>query len=119
MQSSKRKNAPSSTTSAAPFKKPAYSPASNSKVAELQTVRKYIEKCMSKYMTQAEIISSLSHRASVPPSVTCLVWSKLEEQNKEFFFSYNIRLRLKDQVAAFNYLIVQQDKVEMERGKGC
>ena len=32
------------------------------------------------------------------------MWRKLEEQNKDFFFSYGVRLQLKDQVAAFNYL---------------
>jgi len=59
-------------------------------------------------MTQAEIISALKHQHDIKPSDTCLVWSKLEDQNKEFFFSYGIRLRLKDQVAAFNYLSRQQ-----------
>lgn len=124
MQSAKRKGAPASSSSSSSSsppssKKASYSPSSQVKVAELQTVRMYIEKCMSKYMTQAEIISSLSRRASIPPSVTCLVWSKLEEQNEEFFFSYNIRLRLKDQAAAFNYLVLQQDKVEKERQQGA
>jgi uncharacterized protein (TIGR01589 family) len=55
-------------------------------------------------MTQAEIISALKHQHQIKPSDTCLVWRKLEEQNKDFFFSYGVRLRLKDQVAAFNYL---------------
>mmetsp|Transcript_27217 Transcript_27217/g.51571 ORF Transcript_27217/g.51571 Transcript_27217/m.51571 type:complete len:134 (-) Transcript_27217:29-430(-) len=92
-----------------------YSPKSQSKVEELKTVKGYIEKCMENYMTQAEIIAALKHKKAISPSITCLVWSKLEEQNREFFYSYNVRLRLKDQVSAFNYLVSQQEKLEKDR----
>ncbi|GMH75398.1 hypothetical protein TrLO_g813 [Triparma laevis f. longispina] len=92
-----------------------YSPKSQSKVEELQTVKTYIEKCMQNYLTQAEIIAFLHHKKKIPPSITCLVWSKLEEQNSDFFYSYNVRLRLKDQVSAFNYLVSQQEKIEKDR----
>lgn len=47
-------------------------------------------------------------RANVQPEFTKLVWQSLEEQNPEFFYTYNIRLRVKDQVQAFNYLVDQQ-----------
>jgi len=36
------------------------------------------------------------------------VWQKLEQQNPEFFKAYNIRLRIKEQITAFNYLVSQQ-----------
>ena len=49
-------------------------------------------------MTQAEIIATLQVQADVEPALTCLVWAKLEEQNPDFFLSYDIRLRLKDQI---------------------
>lgn len=70
---------------------------------------------MQNYLTQAEIIAFLHHKKQIPPSITCLVWSKLEEQNSDFFYSYNVRLRLKDQVSAFNYLVSQQEKIEKDR----
>ncbi|CAN0356640.1 unnamed protein product, partial [Scytosiphon promiscuus] len=46
--------------------------------------------------------------ANVDPSFTCLVWQKLEQQNPEFFFSYHARLKMRDQIVAFNYLVDQQ-----------
>lgn len=52
-----------------------------------------------RYMTQAEIIATLQVQADIEPALTCLVWAKLEEQNPDFFLSYDIRLRLKDQIA--------------------
>jgi len=70
-----------------------------------------IERCMQQYMTQAEIISALQNQADVQPSLTCLVWQKLEEQNVNFFYSYNVMLRLKDQLIAFNYLTDQQSRL--------
>ena len=52
------------------------------------------------FFSQAEIISALSSQAGVQPSLTCLVWQKLEEQNPDFFYAYNVMLRVKDQVCA-------------------
>lgn len=37
-----------------------------------------------------------------------LVWQKLEEENSEFFKAYNVRLKLKKQIIAFNQLLEQQ-----------
>lgn len=70
-----------------------------------------IERCMQQYMTQAEIISALQNQADIQPSLTCLVWQKLEEQNVNFFYSYNVMLRLKDQLISFNYLSEQQSRL--------
>ena len=39
------------------------------------------------------------------------MWSKLEEANPDFFLSYDVRLKLKDQVVAFNYLVEQQTRL--------
>jgi hypothetical protein len=36
------------------------------------------------------------------------VWENLERMHPEFFKSYNIRLKIKEQITAFNYLISQQ-----------
>ena len=62
-------------------------------------------------MTQTEIIAALQVHAEIDPSLTCLVWQKLEEQNAPFFVSYEARLRLKDQIVAFNYLVEQQTRL--------
>ena len=75
---------------------------------------------------QAEIVTALQVEANIEPGTfrvcvfnhiyiyvhhaffsgfTCLVWQKLEEQNPSFFYVYNIMLRLKDQIVAYNYLV--------------
>ena len=50
-------------------------------------------------------------QANVDPAFTCLVWQKLLDQNPNFFYGYALRLRLKDQIVAFNYLIDQHSKM--------
>ena len=75
---------------------------------EIKAVQNLIERCLQQYMTQTEIIAALQVQANIEPSLTVLVWQKLEEQNPDFFFSYDVKLRLKDQIAAFNYLVEQQ-----------
>ena len=62
-------------------------------------------------MSQSEIVAALQVQAKIDPALTCLVWQKLEEQNAEFFASYDVRLRLKDQIVAFNYLVEQQTRL--------
>ncbi len=39
------------------------------------------------------------------------MWQKLLDQNPNFFYGYALRLRLKDQIIAFNYLIDQHSKM--------
>ncbi|KAK7254783.1 hypothetical protein SO694_00131063 [Aureococcus anophagefferens] len=67
--------------------------------AQVKSVQSLIERCLNQYMTQAEIIATLQVQADAEPALTCLAWSKLEEQNPDFFLSYDIQLRLKDQIA--------------------
>jgi len=102
--------APSALAAAAA---PAVNPSGLRTVAweEVQHVQGLIEHCMKEYMTQAEIISLLHAKAGIQPSLTCLVWKKLEDQNKDFFYAYNVMLRVKDQMVAFNYLAEQQTRV--------
>jgi hypothetical protein len=45
-----------------------------------------------------------------------LVLKKLEEENYDFFKSYNIRMRVKEQIIAFNYLVSQQAQVMQKLG---
>lgn len=54
---------------------------------------------------QGEVVAALQARANVEPSLTHLVWQKLEEQNPDFFNAYDIQLRLKDQILVFNCLV--------------
>lgn len=50
----------------------------------------------------------LQQQANIEPEFTQIVWQKLEEQNPEFFRMYHVRLKLKDQIVMFNYLLEQQ-----------
>jgi uncharacterized protein (TIGR01589 family) len=74
---------------------------------DIKFVQNLIERCLLQYMTQAEIITALQAQANIDPAFTCLVWEKLLDQNRDFFYLYGIKLRLKDQVVAFNYLVDQ------------
>lgn len=76
--------------------------------SDIKLVQNLIERCLQQFMTQTEIITALQVQASIEPSLTCLVWQKLEEQNPEFFYSYGIRIKVRDQIIAFNYLVEQQ-----------
>lgn len=78
---------------------------------QIKEVQSLIERCMQHYMTQTEIIGTLQVQADIDPSLTCLVWQKLEEQNPDFFLTYSAYLRLKDQIVAFNYLVEQQTRL--------
>ena len=78
---------------------------------QVKSVQNLIERCLNQYMTQAEVIATLQVQADVDPALTCLVWQKLEEANPDFFLSYDVRLKLKDQVVAFNYLVEQQTRL--------
>ena len=63
---------------------------------------------------QAEIVTALQVQSKIEPSLTCLVWQKLQEQNPHFFHVYNYYLRLKDHATAFNYLVEQQALIHNE-----
>ena len=78
---------------------------------QVKAVQNLIERCLNQYMTQAEVIATLQVQADVEPALTCLVWQKLEEANPDFFLSYDMRLKLEDQVVAFNYLVEQQTRL--------
>lgn len=75
---------------------------------DIQEVQNLIERCLQLYMNQTEVITALHRHSKIEPGFTSLVWQKLEQQNPEFFKAYNIRLRIKEQITAFNYLVSQQ-----------
>ncbi|KAK1603055.1 hypothetical protein QYE76_037691 [Lolium multiflorum] len=74
----------------------------------VRKVQNLIERCLQLYMSQKEVVHTLSHEAKIEPSFTQLVWQKLEEENPEFFKAYYLRLMLKDQITAFNKLLEDQ-----------
>jgi uncharacterized protein (TIGR01589 family) len=67
-------------------------------------------------MNQTEVVTALHLQANIEPSFTNLVWLKLEEQNPDFFKAYHIRLRIKEQITAFNYLVSQQAQLVQKTG---
>lgn len=85
---------------------------------DIQLVQNLIEKCLQLYLTKDEVVSVLREQATIDPEFTQLIWSKLEEQNPDFFKCYYTRLKLKAQIVMFNHLLEQQVQViqKMQRG---
>ncbi|XP_073005130.1 uncharacterized protein [Typha latifolia] len=75
---------------------------------DIQLVQNLIERCLQLYMNQKEVVDTLSFQAKIEPSFTELVWQKLEEENREFFKAYYVRLMLKNQIMVFNKLLEDQ-----------
>uniref|UniRef100_A0A2N9HUR8 Angiotensin-converting enzyme 2 n=1 Tax=Fagus sylvatica TaxID=28930 RepID=A0A2N9HUR8_FAGSY len=59
-------------------------------------------------MNQKEVVDTLLDQAKIEPGFTELVWQKLEEENREFFKAYYLRLMVKQQINEFNRLLDQQ-----------
>ncbi|XP_052482553.1 uncharacterized protein LOC105788326 isoform X2 [Gossypium raimondii] len=75
---------------------------------DIQLVQNLIERCLQLYMTQKEVVETLLAQAKIEPGFTELVWQKLEEENREFFQAYYLRLMVKQQIMEFNKLLEQQ-----------
>ncbi|GMI65708.1 hypothetical protein like AT3G10250 [Hibiscus trionum] len=75
---------------------------------DIQLVQNLIERCLQLYMTQKEVVDTLLAQAKIEPGFTELVWQKLEEENREFFQAYYLRLMVKQQIMEFNKLLEQQ-----------
>ncbi|XVF56270.1 hypothetical protein PTKIN_Ptkin06aG0105400 [Pterospermum kingtungense] len=76
--------------------------------SDIQLVQNLIERCLQLYMTQKEVVETLLAQAKIEPGFTELVWQKLEEENREFFQAYYLRLMVKQQIMEFNKLLEQQ-----------
>ena len=74
---------------------------------QIQHVQNFIEHCLQRYLPKHEVISLLHTQYGTEPGFSQLVWEKLEEQNAEFFRMYRLRLRVREQVLAFNKLVEQ------------
>ncbi|XXG41438.1 hypothetical protein AAC387_Pa01g1893 [Persea americana] len=75
---------------------------------DIQLVQNLIERCLQLYMNQKEVVHTLLIQAKIEPGFTELVWQKLEEENREFFKAYKLRLMVKEQIMVFNKLLEQQ-----------
>ncbi|XP_071698757.1 uncharacterized protein [Rutidosis leptorrhynchoides] len=75
---------------------------------DIQMIQNLIEQCLPYYMTRKQVIDILYQQEKIEPSITELVWQKLEEQNQEFFKGYHLRLMVKDQIMEFNKLLDRQ-----------
>ncbi|XP_031491906.1 uncharacterized protein LOC116258711 isoform X2 [Nymphaea colorata] len=75
---------------------------------DIQLVQNLIERCLQLYMNRKEVIDTLLLQAKIEPGFTDLVWQKLEEENREFFKAYHVRLMVKNQIVLFNKLLQQQ-----------
>ncbi|XP_011652197.1 uncharacterized protein LOC101221043 isoform X2 [Cucumis sativus] len=75
---------------------------------DIQLVQNLIERCLQLYMNQKEVVETLLNQAKIEPGFTELVWQKLEEENREFFREYYLRLMVKRQIVEFNRLLEQQ-----------
>ena len=80
-------------------------------VEQISTIKGKIENYLSSYKSQLEIINLLKTEENIDARDTLLVWSMLEKQNEDVFYAYGVRLKVKDQVEAFNYLKAQKKKV--------
>ncbi|KAL6997630.1 hypothetical protein U1Q18_007758 [Sarracenia purpurea var. burkii] len=75
---------------------------------DIQRVQNLIEQCLQLHMSQKEAMDTLSDHAKIEPDFTGLVWQNLEEENREFFNAYRLRLILKNQITQFNRLLERQ-----------
>ncbi|KAG7549429.1 hypothetical protein ISN45_Aa06g003240 [Arabidopsis thaliana x Arabidopsis arenosa] len=75
---------------------------------DIQLVQNLIERCLQLYMNQKEVVDTLLEQAKIEPGFTELVWQKLEEENREFFKAYYLRLMVKHQIMEYNKLLEQQ-----------
>ncbi|XP_062007540.1 uncharacterized protein LOC133724729 isoform X1 [Rosa rugosa] len=78
---------------------------------DIQLVQNLIERCLQLYMNQKEVVETLLEQAKIEPGFTELVWQKLEEENREFFRAYYLRLMVKQQIIEYNRLLEQQARL--------
>jgi uncharacterized protein (TIGR01589 family) len=94
-----------------------------------QKVQHLIERCLRLYMTQDEAVTALHIYQNIDPNfiqlgfeefsflIYFIVWEKLEEQNPAFFNAYSIRLKVKQQISDFNFLVGQHAIQVQKRSK--
>ncbi|KAK9157329.1 hypothetical protein Scep_003903 [Stephania cephalantha] len=84
----------------------------------IDEVQNLIERCLQLYMSQKEVVETLSDQAKIEPCLTNLVWQKLVEENQGFFKAYHIRLMAKHQIIVFNGLLQKQVELMLKMHGG-
>jgi len=79
-------------------------------------VQKMIEECLKVYMSVDDICEALRVQHAVEPAHTRSIYAALKENSPEFFVVYELRLRIKEQIAAFNFVVAQQVLVQQQSG---
>jgi len=74
----------------------------------IDKVKKIIQQCCQQYLTEPQIIAVCQQQHDIDPVLTAWVLKILCEQNSDYFANYDIQLRLRDQVSAYNYLVQKQ-----------
>lgn len=77
-------------------------------------VQKMIEECLKVYMSVDDICEALRVQHAVEPAHTRSICAALKENSPEFFVVYELRLRIKEQIAAFNFVVAQQVLVQQQ-----
>ena len=86
-------------------------------VEQIKLVQQMIEQCLKLYLSKQETMEFLCKKyQNVEPGFINLMWSKLEQQNPEFFKAYNTRLQIKEQISQFNALVKEQALVMQQQG---
>lgn len=86
------------------------------RVSQIEYVQQLIEECLKLYMDKFACIQQiiLTH-PNIQPGFINLMWGRLEQQNPEFFRSYNQLLYLKRQIHLFNSLANLQVKLMQQQ----
>jgi uncharacterized protein (TIGR01589 family) len=74
----------------------------------LNQVQRMIEECLRVYMSADDICEALRVQQGVDAAHTRAIYNSLKSASPEFFEVYELRLRVKEQIAAFNFVVAQQ-----------
>ncbi|XP_031099637.1 uncharacterized protein LOC116003838 [Ipomoea triloba] len=83
---------------------------------DLQMVQSRIWQCLQLYMSREEVVNNLFVHDNIEPSITELVWQKLEDENQEIFQAYFLKLMVKEQILKFNQLLAEHLKLMHQIG---
>jgi len=83
--------------------------------ANVVKAMKKIQELLPYFLTIPQIVSRLQQQ-NIPPNVTLQAYSQLEKHNADFFKAYHLKLKIRDQVACYNYLVLKQREAS-NRGK--
>eukprot|EP01116_Phalansterium_solitarium_P011447 TRINITY_DN27134_c0_g1_i1.p1 TRINITY_DN27134_c0_g1~~TRINITY_DN27134_c0_g1_i1.p1 ORF type:complete len:214 (-),score=58.03 TRINITY_DN27134_c0_g1_i1:21-662(-) len=79
-------------------------------------IRPLFSECLQMYMTEEETCKILELRAGLDEELSKLIWKRLVELLPRYFSAYGMRLRIKDQITAFNYIVSQQAQSMVAKG---